>query len=114
MSKNLLAALICCLLPLSALAADAATEQRLQRLEAQINQLQNRIILLERNLSLGVRPGTGEEGSHVYVCRLNPFASTYKGESTNQGRAKLQAQQACLRDHQMMFCQTEQIRCDRY
>ena len=53
-------------------------------------------------------------GNNTYVCRLSPFATTYKGESDNQGRAKRQAQQACLRDHQMMFCQTEQIRCDRY
>ena len=105
MKKTFLAAVLCGLLSTHALAADADTEQRLQRLEAQVSQLQNRIVLLERALSQSSNSGSG---NNTYVCRLSPFATTYKG------RAKRQAQQACLRDHQMMFCQTEQIRCDRY
>lgn len=111
MPKILLAAaLLCGLLPIHALAADTDTEQRLQRLEVQISQLQNRIVLLERALG----QSSHSSGNNTYVCRLSPFATTYKGESDNQGRAKRQAQQACLRDHQIMFCQIEQIRCDRY
>ena len=111
MKKILLSALLCGLMPIHALAADADTELRLQRLEAQISQLQNRIVLLERALSQSSNSGIG---NNTYESRLSPYATTYKGESDNQGRAKRQAQQACLRDHQMMFCQTEQIRCDRY
>lgn len=111
MKKNVFTVLLCGLLPLSAQADDASIEQRLQRLEAQISRLQNRVTLLERLLRHSDGAPTGQQ---VYVCRLNVFAKTYEGESVNQGMAKRQAQKACQRTQQAIFCAVDQIECERY
>ncbi|PJK14019.1 hypothetical protein CO613_08555 [Lysobacteraceae bacterium NML07-0707] len=98
------------LAPLAAGAADAETEHRLARLEAEVRHLQARIQLLEDERRHYSRFNTDT----LHVCRINAFTRTYEGESSHPGLARRQAQKACERENDAMFCRTENIRCNRY
>lgn len=95
-----------------AYADDLATQQRFQQLETQIAQLQNRVAVLERLLANSQQATSNNQ--NIYVCHLKPFTQTYSGESTNMGQAKRQAQKACLRERNEIFCRSENIRCETY
>lgn len=98
------------LAPLTAGAVDAQTEHRLARLETEIRHLQARIQLLEDERRYYGRANSDT----LHVCRISAFTRNYEGESVHPGIARRQAQKACERENDAMFCRTENIRCSRY
>lgn len=55
-----------------------------------------------------------ESGKAIHVCEIKPFTETFRSESVNRGKAKLNVQKQCLAKHSAMFCEEKDIVCKVY
>lgn len=50
----------------------------------------------------------------VYSCSLNVFTETYRAQSSNRGKARLDVANQCRAKHDAMFCKEDAVSCETY
>ena len=50
----------------------------------------------------------------VYSCSLTAFTETYRAQSSNRGKARLDVANQCRAKHNAMFCEEKAVTCETY
>lgn len=58
-------------------------------------------------------PATSHTDS-IHVCKIDFFDQSYRGESPNRGKARLDAIKQCQAHQHEMFCRDEDVKCTQY
>ncbi|OAN18758.1 hypothetical protein A3K86_07815 [Photobacterium jeanii] len=87
-------------------------EQRIRELEYQVRLLSHQLEQLEANIN--GEPSEKINGKHMYHCQLSVFGNHYQSRSTQRGQALTKVVNRCNREHDEMFCQPEEVECERF